>query len=357
LNLTIRDWMVIIGSLLILAVLVDAARRMHQERRSRVRVRLVDPEAGPEGRIDELDDPSLLRELPNGGARVLKREDLLAAQQRHANERGAAGTADRSAASQAQPGDAAPDARAGLRHRRHAGADPEADGGAGPAQDTPAGNNSERAKKSGGRAGKAGDGTGGAKRGAGDAAREPLAGVRGQREEPANLDWLEDLPEESAAVDSVDPEPGALPRSEETQVVMLHVQARDDAGFDGKAILEILLACDLRFGDMDFFHRHEQEAGRGPIQFSVANMLQPGVFDIDRMESMRTRGLLFFLTLPGPEDMLRAFEYMLETARTVARNLEGDVLDESRSVLTEQAVEHTRQQIRDFERRLRALRG
>jgi hypothetical protein len=171
--------------------------------------------------------------------------------------------------------------------------------------------------------------------------------VRGQREEPANLDWLEDLPEESAAVDSVDPEPGALPRSEETEVIILHVQARDDAGFDGKAILEILLACDLRFGDMDFFHRHEQEAGRGPIQFSVANMLQPGVFDIDRMESMRTRGLVFFLTLPGPGGHAQAFEYMLETARTVARNLGGELLDESRSVLTQQAVEHTRQQIRD----------
>jgi FtsZ-interacting cell division protein ZipA len=39
---------------------------------------------------------------------------------------------------------------------------------------------------------------------------------------------------------------------------------------------------------------------------------------------MRTRGLVFFLTLPGPEDMLQAFDYMLETARTVARNLGGD---------------------------------
>ncbi len=147
---------------------------------------------------------------------------------------------------------------------------------------------------------------------------------------------------------------GELPRDVDTEVIILHVVARDEQGFDGKAILEILLACDLRFGDMNFFHRHEREAGRGPIQFSVANMLQPGVFDIDSMASMRTRGLVFFVTLPGPEDMTRAFNYMLETARTVARNLGGDVLDESRSVLTEQAVEHARQRIRELERRLLA---
>ncbi|MEM8941677.1 MAG: cell division protein ZipA, partial [Pseudomonadota bacterium] len=178
---------------------------------------------------------------------------------------------------------------------------------------------------------------------------EVLAGVSAL-DEPANLDWLEDMPR--AAVE--EEEAGALPRNDDSEVIVLHVLARDDAGFSGASILEILLACDLRFGDMSFFHRHEQEAGRGPIQFSVANMLKPGVFDIDNMDSLSTRGLVFFLTLPGPEDMIRAFDYMLETARVVAKNLGGDVLDESRSVLTQQAVEHSKQQIRELERRLLA---
>jgi cell division protein ZipA len=105
---------------------------------------------------------------------------------------------------------------------------------------------------------------------------------------------------------------------------------------------------------MDFFHRHEFEAGRGAIQFSVANMMQPGVFDIDNMADMTTPGLVFFLTLPGPEDMMQAFDYMLETAQAVSRNLGADVLDESRSVLTKQTVEHSRQKVRDLERRLLA---
>ena len=102
---------------------------------------------------------------------------------------------------------------------------------------------------------------------------------------------------------------------------------------------------------MSFFHRTEFEAGRGAIQFSVANMMQPGVFDIDNMSDLATPGLVFFLTLPGPEDMMKAFDYMLETAQAVARNLKADVLDESRSALTQQTIEHSRQQIRELERR------
>jgi len=187
-----------------------------------------------------------------------------------------------------------------------------------------------------------------------------VAGLSAAREEDlfSDLDWSEEedeLPTFDVAPPAVAADDhGRLPRSDESEVFMLNVVARDPRGFKGEDILHILLACDLRFGDMSFFHRHEFEAGKGEIQFSVANMMQPGVFDIDNMAEFTTPGLVFFVTLPGPEDMMKAFDYMLETAQAVARNLGGDVLDETRSVLTRQALEHNRQQIRDLERRLLA---
>ena len=54
------------------------------------------------------------------------------------------------------------------------------------------------------------------------------------------------------------------------------------------------------------------------------------------------------------EDLGEASDPMLEAAQAVARNLDGDVLDETRSALTRQTLEHSRQQIRDLERRLLA---
>ena len=300
-ELNLRDAMVLAGSLLILAVIVDAWRRMRQQQRSRAQVKLVTDPA----QDDAENDFSHYRELPSGRARVVSRDDLL---------------------------------------RRVAARPAHADAGANPAP---------RAANHAGTAA-----------GASDSTHEPpaappvedsgavLAGVRARADEPANLDWLDDLPAGPAG-DDID-DPGELPRQADTEVIILHVVARDSAVFLGKDLLEILLACDLRFGDLRFFHRHEQRAGRGPIQFSVANMLQPGVFDIDNMPAMQTRGVVFFLTLPGPRDMGLAFDYMLETAKTVARNLGGELLDESRSVLTQQSVAHARQQVREFERRLRA---
>jgi cell division protein ZipA len=297
-DLTIRDWMVIVGVLLIFAVLVDAWRRVRSERRAPVKLDLAKPYDSENPRDDSID---WLKELPNGGARVVERRDLVAAATKSRDE--AYEAADAAAAALNNEVEAAPD---------ESREDPEDE-------------------------------------------VELVTGMS-SAEESENLDWLDEMPadQKGAREKPAEVEPGRLPRDIDPEAFMLNVVSRDPDGFSGEDILHILLACDLRFGDMNFFHRHEFEAGRGAIQFSVANMMQPGVFDIDNMAQFNTPGLVFFLTLPGPEDMMKAFDYMLETAQAVARNLSGDVLDETRSVVTKQTLEHCRQQIRDLERRMLA---
>jgi cell division protein ZipA len=304
-ELTIRDWMVIVGVLLIMAVLLDAWRRIRRDKHAKVKVKLVNPEELPPATVEDI---SWFGELPNGGARVVERGDLLRA----------AGYGSGKASSRTSA------KSVGKSSGKTSGKSSKKVAGKAPARDED----------------------------------ELVAGISSvaQDDEAENLDWLDGLVSddvESKAAPAA-PAPGKLPRYESPEVFMLNVVARSPQGFRGDDILHILLACDLRFGDMNFFHRHEFEAGRGAIQFSVANMMQPGVFDIDNMADMSTPGLVFFLTLPGPEDMMKAFDYMLETAQAVSRNLGADVLDESRSALTRQSIEHSRQQIRELERRLLA---
>lgn len=284
-DLTIRDWMVVVGVLLIVVVLLDAWRRVRRDRRTAVKVRLVDSE-GPSDSAEH--DFSMFGELPNGGARVVDRGDILRA----------AGYAGQDNGSEIMPA------------------------------------SSQTIDRD-----------------------ELVVGMTSTaiEDDNDNVDWLDGLPSNNDSDAATRPSvPNKLARQQDPEVFMLNVVARSKKGFRGDDILQILLACDLRFGDMAFFHRHEHEAGRGAVQFSVANMMQPGVFDIDNMADMTTPGLVFFLALPGPEDMMQAFDYMLETAKAVSRNLDADVLDESRSVVSKQTIDHSRQKIRDLELRLLA---
>ena len=183
-----------------------------------------------------------------------------------------------------------------------------------------------------------------------DLSQASLSAESDAQADPGTMDWLDEI----ESVPTKQAQSARLPRHEDAKVYSLNVIARADQGFAGDDVLRVLLGCGLRFGDMDFFHLSETQGGTPTIQFSVANMMQPGVFDLENMDELSTQGLMFFLTLPGPHDMARAFDLMLETAHTVAHSLGGDVYDETRSVMTKQYVESLRQSIREYENKWRA---
>ena len=140
-----------------------------------------------------------------------------------------------------------------------------------------------------------------------------------------------------------------LPPVEE--VLVISVICRDESGFKGPALLQNILESGLRFGEMDIFHRHESMAGNGEVLFSTANAVKPGVFDLDDIDHFSTRAVSFFLGLPGPRHPKQAFDVMVAAARKLAHELNGELKDDQRSVMTAQTIEHYRQRIVEFERR------
>jgi len=134
-------------------------------------------------------------------------------------------------------------------------------------------------------------------------------------------------------------------------IITLSVLSRSEDGFVGDKLLHCMLSRGLRFGEMNIFHRHKNTSGNGIVQFSLANALKPGIFDLDDMNSFKTRGVTLFMMLPGPKEPLKSFNLMLETAKHLASELDGQVVDSSRSVLTKQTVQHFNEQIQDFQRR------
>ena len=143
---------------------------------------------------------------------------------------------------------------------------------------------------------------------------------------------------------------------ERSEVLVLNVVAKEDRVFAGDDLLQVLITSGLKFGDMNIFHKRNSTEHQSAIIFSVANMLNPGTFDLNKMDEFTTLGISFFLALPTPINNLDAFEQMLGVAEEIRDRLGGDFKDDHRNVMTGQTIEHYPQRIRDFElRRLKVL--
>ncbi|MFT5789146.1 MAG: cell division protein ZipA [Shewanella sp.] len=149
--------------------------------------------------------------------------------------------------------------------------------------------------------------------------------------------------QESFVADEVEQE---QPLGEPQDVLVLHVVAKEGEELNGAELLPCLLTLNFKFGEMNIFHRHEDNAGTGKVLFSMANMVKPGVFDPDSMEQFSTQGVVLFMTLPCHGDALRNFSIMLNSAHQIADDLNGIVLDGGRDEWLDSTKQNYIQRIR-----------
>lgn len=161
-----------------------------------------------------------------------------------------------------------------------------------------------------------------------------------QLEKPQQTSLFEEPQEESSTVE-VEPE----------LIFSLYVVASQDHPYHGPELVQTLVEQGMRHGDMDIFHRHAQANGRGAVQFSLANAFEPGIFDLDDIDNLSSKGLALFMTLPGPSKPMKAYELMVKTAQAITQQLGGRILDGSRSNFSRQIETHHKEQISEFERR------
>lgn len=150
---------------------------------------------------------------------------------------------------------------------------------------------------------------------------------------------------------STDP---ALYEEVERKIVVINVVARD-AEFSGAAIERACAANQLRLGDMSIYHRHDGASGK--VLFSVASMVEPGVFPGDAMATFHTPGLSLFTQLPGARDGVEIYTQMLDVATRLAELLHGEMRDERHNKLTLQMQTHTREAIVEHRRRVQLARS
>lgn len=374
--MSLREWLIAIGALVILGIVIDGVRRM---RRTRREAAAISDGMG----ADDIADPDNVRghnpELPNGGSRLIDREEL--------ESRGYFKTA-KSGPRFANPPQkptrpiVADSRKSKTEADIHDGYEPASTGSS---QDIDNGHEhdydqSHYADPESGESGfsardlHGNDATDESltayddkpltassdKREVTDKRESAAEGASGESEGGLNKSSSDgDSPstEESAAggattteADPTRPKAGAN-RPDAQEVIVINVLAAEDRPFDGNSLRQLFEGCGLEFGDMAIYHRHEGNDTRTPVQFSVANALEPGTFRDQDLKDKTTPGISFFMSLPGPSDFKQPFEFMLETAQCVVRNLGGELKDERRSVMTRQTIEHCRQRIREYERK------
>lgn len=170
-------------------------------------------------------------------------------------------------------------------------------------------------------------------------------------EELELLDAADAMTRASRADKPQQPAPGARPAQSIDRIVTLFVAARANEMFNGASLVVAAEKAGLTFGDMGIFHRLlPGKTQAGPV-FSMANMIKPGNFDMRHVDELRTPGVSFFMTLPGPVPALDAWDAMLPTAQRMAELLDASVLDEERNALGRQRVAHIRDELRAYDRK------
>ncbi len=135
---------------------------------------------------------------------------------------------------------------------------------------------------------------------------------------------------------------------DELKVIVLHVHCSGEVPFIGTKLFDSMQQNGLIYGEMDIFHRHADLSGNGKVLFSVANMMQPGTLQHDDPATFTTKGISFFMTLPGFGEAEQNFKLMLKTAQQIADDLSANVLDDQRNLLTPDKLSNYRNQIREF---------
>ncbi len=156
----------------------------------------------------------------------------------------------------------------------------------------------------------------------------------------------DDKPVTAAGGDADDA--GASPVSEDDLLILAIAPVATEY-FQGLDILTATKAAGMKFGNMNIFHHY----GVGEMKtdasiFSLANLYEPGEFDLQGMESFSTRGLILYMCLPTAIDAEVALELMLNTAQRIADSLGGQVCDRLRKPLTESEIEKMRARLKHY---------
>ncbi len=134
------------------------------------------------------------------------------------------------------------------------------------------------------------------------------------------------------------------------KLVMLYLAAKSGHSISGAELVLATEKVGLVYGHNSIYHRLAEGVHANEPIFSMANVIQPGYFDLDQIDTLQTPGVSFFMTLPGPVTAIQAWDSMLPIAERMAQLLDAVLLDSDRNALGRQRILHIKEELRAFDR-------
>jgi len=181
--------------------------------------------------------------------------------------------------------------------------------------------------------------------------------ISAKRNEQLSDEHLDGLKGLGATEEEIEPQSMSLTSVETTaevkqcepqqeEVFVFTLMAGEDNYFSGPLLLKVLLESGLHHGDMGIFHY--QLAGSEAALFSVANILEPGSFELAKIASLQTPGLALFMRLPTLIEGGKALQILLIHAKQMAAQLSGTLCDAQRRPLDDDALESLQQKANTY---------
>ncbi|MEW5756409.1 MAG: cell division protein ZipA [Pseudomonadota bacterium] len=126
-------------------------------------------------------------------------------------------------------------------------------------------------------------------------------------------------------------------REQKFQIVSLLVLAKNQQKLRGAPLVQSANRAGLRFGEMSIFHHHVAE--RAAPLYSMANVIEPGTFDLATLETFVTPGVVLFMNTGEQENKVVALDAMMRAAKQLSRELNAQVCNAQREPMDADQLE------------------
>ncbi|MEQ1637217.1 MAG: cell division protein ZipA C-terminal FtsZ-binding domain-containing protein [Methylococcales bacterium] len=126
------------------------------------------------------------------------------------------------------------------------------------------------------------------------------------------------------------------------RLIQFSIVAKTEQGFNGADLDSFFNAVGLQYGSVKIYERLDMERR---VDFCVASMINPGTFPDTNLEAFFTPGITFFMQPQELPEPVIVFDDLMRTINLLAMELDGDVWDATRNLLTESALKTIRKSL------------